>query len=349
MKKLFALLVLCICLLSSCNGKQTINGQVISALSGSDTETVQLVIRDNSGKEIGIVMDAETFVIPLIDDVDDKNFKKGDITDVYIRAECSRFGSSFTGEDGKKLKAYKARYIYIDGILTRNALHLADGSNIDILKHSDSVIYQLNDGTKLLRVQNPHGPENVYTAGVENFDVLSETAKSNILLYYNNLGPLYDVNAELERAYADYRNTQNKPEFNPYFLSQETAVISSNDKVMYFLTSVTLPVYGNHVHELRLGTAFDRETGEYISNWDLFSCSEEEAIKAIFDIAGITDFALRAEMEAAIRPEYIILFQSNLEVTFPRGSLPSQENTYALALDYNDDLRNILNDWAIPE
>lgn len=349
MKKLISLLLLCICLLNSCNGKQTIDGRVISALSGANTESVQLIIRENPGKEIGIVMDDETYVIPLIDDVDEKNFKDGNITDVYIRAECSRFGSSIKGEDGKKLKTYKARYIYIDGILTRNAMQLADGTYIDIWKHSDSVIYQLNDGTRLLRVRTPHGPENVYTAGVENFDVLNETAKSNILSYYNNLGPLYDVNAELERAYADYRNTQDKPEFNPYFLSQETAVVSSNDKVMYFLTSVTLPVYGNNVHELRLGAAFDRETGAYISNWDLFSCSEKEAIKAILDIAGITDFALRAEMEEAIRPEYIILFRSNLEVTFPRGSLPSQENTYTLALDYNDDLRNILNDWAIPE
>lgn len=56
---------------------------------------------------------------------------------------------------------------------------------------------------------------------------------------------------------------------------------------------------------------------------ELFSCSEEEAKKAILDIAGIRDPILREEIEAAFKPEYIILFTDNLEVSFPAETLPS--------------------------
>lgn len=81
---------------------------------------------------------------------------------------------------------------------------------------------------------------------------------------------------------------------------------------------------------------------------ELFSCSEKEAKEALLDIAGISDPELRAEVAAAFKPEYIILFPSNLEVSFPLGSLPSQEHPYSLGLEYDDKLRNILNEWAIP-
>ena len=173
--------------------------------------------------------------------------------------------------------------------------------------------------------------------------------QSNILSYYINQGLLYDVNIELERAYTDYKNTENKSGFSSYFLLQDSAPASSNEKVMYFLTSVTFPIDGNHGYEMRLGAAFNRETGKHICNWELFSCSEEEVKQAILDIAGITDTVLRAEMEAAFKFEHIILFTDNLEVSFPAGTLPSQEHGYFLGLDYDDDLCKILNEWAIPK
>lgn len=350
MKKLYVIILisLCACLLSACNSRQTISGQIISASSTSDSDTIHLVVRAVKGKDKGIIMDEETIVIPLIEGVNLENFIDKNSSDVMISADCNRFGSLITNEDGKKIKAYKARYIHIMGVLSKNALKLADGSYIDIWK-SDSSVYQLSDGTPLLRVQNPVGPNNVYVAGAESLDVLSKTAQEKIMSYYANKNAYYDVNAELERAYADYKNFENKADFSPYLLFQETAPISSNEKVMYFLTSVTLPISGSNMHEVRLGEAFDRQTGEHISNWELFSCSEEEARNTILDIAGITDPVLRKEMDAALKPEHIVLFQSNLEVSYPRGTLPSQENTYILTLDYNESLRQILNDWAIPK
>ena len=80
-----------------------------------------------------------------------------------------------------------------------------------------------------------------------------------------------------------------------------------------------------------------------------FSCSEEEAKKAILNIAGITDPVLRAEIEAAFKPGHITLFTDNLEVSFPTEALPSQEHSYILGLDFYDVLSKILKQWAIPK
>lgn len=45
----------------------------------------------------------------------------------------------------------------------------------------------------------------------------------------------------------------------------------------------------------------------------------------------------------------VVLFSSNLEVSFPKGTLPSKEHSYTLVLDYDDALYKILNEWAIPK
>lgn len=349
-KRLIVLLILCICLLCACNSKKTIIGQVITASSGTDSESTPFVILTNEGKEIGIVMDTETFVMTLIDGVDVGSFKSGKTVDVMITAECDPFSSSLTTEKGKKIKAYKAKNIQIDALPTRDALKLADGKSIDIWNHSGMTVYQLNDETELLVVQDPSGPDNVSVVGIEGFENLGEEAQSNIRSYYNKQGLLYDVNIELEKAYTYYKNTENKSKFSSYTISQDISPTSSNEKVMFFLTSLKFPIDANHVYnEIRLGAAFNRETGKHISNWELFSCSEEEAKQAILDLSGITDPVMRAEMETALKPEYIILFTDNLEVYFLEGTLPSQEHGYILALDYDEDLCKILNDWAIPK
>ena len=53
-------------------------------------------------------------------------------------------------------------------------------------------------------------------------------------------------------------------------------------------------------------------------------------------------------MTKSVKPEYFILFPDNLEVSFPRGSLPSQEHLYLLSIDY-EDLEGVIHNWAIPD
>lgn len=233
--------------------------------------------------------------------------------------------------------------------LPETSMNLSDGTNVDVLKDSSSISYLLSDGTELLRVENPSGPDNVIVGGTDSFDDLSEAAQTNILTYYSKQGLLYDVNKVLEQAYADYQNTENKEEFTSYMLSQEITPSASNERILYFITSVYLPIDSQNGQEIRLGAAFDRETGSHINNWELFSCSEEEAKQTLLDIAQIKNSPLREEMEASFSPEYLTFFMDNLEISFPAGTLPSQENCYILGLDYDKELCQILNDWAIPK
>lgn len=233
--------------------------------------------------------------------------------------------------------------------LPETSLNLSDGTNVDIIKNSGSISYMLSDGTELLRVKNPSGPDNVIVGGTANFNDLSETAQASVLAYYSRQGLLYDANEVLEQAYADYQHTENKDEFTAYMLSQEISPSASNERILYFITSVYFPIDSQNGQEVRLGAAFDRETGNRINNWELFSCSEEEAKQTLLDIAQIKNSPLREEMESAFSPEYLTFFADNLEISFPAGTLPSQENCYILGLDYDKELCRILNDWAIPQ
>ena len=54
------------------------------------------------------------------------------------------------------------------------------------------------------------------------------------------------------------------------------------------------------------------------------------------------------QMEQAFEPECVILFPNGLEIRFNRGTLPSQRNGYALVLDYDERLSEILHPWAVP-
>ena len=54
------------------------------------------------------------------------------------------------------------------------------------------------------------------------------------------------------------------------------------------------------------------------------------------------------EMQAALRPEYIHLSQDHISITFPKGSLPSQEHGYGFGLSIFGQRWDALQEWAQP-
>ncbi|MEG6522100.1 hypothetical protein [Desulfotomaculum sp. 1211_IL3151] len=231
-----------------------------------------------------------------------------------------------------------------------NAITFSDGESANLWRRDyiDDALYKLSDGTILLTIRVSIGPDNVYVGGVESFDDLSESAQKAVSGFYEGQGLLYDTLAELQNAYEEYLTCKESGKvYQERFISQDIAPTASNDNIMCFLTSVTLPVNGQMAQEIRLGAAFDRKTGEVLSNWDMFTLPEEKTRQWLLDKFVVAAPALRAEMEAALKPEYIILFPQNMEVSFPQGTLPSQEYSYRVSLDYND-LREVLQAWAIP-
>jgi len=231
------------------------------------------------------------------------------------------------------------------------AITFFDGESADLWRNDRYTYtsYRLSDGTILLTFKDTIGPENVFVGGVESYADLNESAQKAVSSYYDDRGLLYDTRSELEQAYNEYLACKESGiEYNDLYISQDTIPTASNESIICFMTSVALPMNGQTGQEIRLGAVFDRKTGEVISNWDLFAIPETEARQWLIDAFDITDPTLRAEMEEAMKPEYIILFPQNLEVTFPQGTLKSQENSYSLSLEYSE-LQNVLHPWSIPD
>lgn len=236
------------------------------------------------------------------------------------------------------------------GLKESDIITFSDGESVDLWRSvygGRDIIYKLSDETTLLTIQDPSGPDNVYVGGQESYDDLSETAQKAVSAFYEKQGVLYDTQSELEKAYAEYLACKESgTEYHERHISQDIVPIASNDTIMCFNTSVILPVGGYVAQELRLNTVFNRETGAVIRTWDLFKIPEREARQLILDAFDVEE-PLRAEMKAALKPEYISLSSENLSVTFPPGTLPSQEYGYGFGVKYSK-LKDVLHPWAIP-
>lgn len=352
MAAIIAILIAAVCLLTNSADnhflkiKRDISGTIIEANTDDGHELVSFVLQTDDNKEVGILLTDETYCFSFVEGMDSETFKSNPQVEVLVSVECYRSHKSLLTDEGNQITAYDAEQIIIDGYKTDDTVTLQDGTNVDIWYHSRTAAYTLQNGVELLSVQNTSGPDNVYVAGVESLDDIDEVAKNNIIEFFHNRGLLYDTQAELEKAYANYLKMEN--EFDSYMIGQEISPSASTDSVIYFLTTVFLPIDGSHGYKQRIGTAFDKTTGEPIDNWDLFSCPPDEAMEKMMDIAGVDDTVLRSEMKAAFVPENVIFFQDNLEICFQQGTLPSQEHTCMIGLDYDDRLGEILYEWAIP-
>lgn len=235
-------------------------------------------------------------------------------------------------------------------LVERDAAVMPDGQTVSRWRwaHRFADQWKLEDGTPLLDINDMAGPENTAVGGVESFQDLNEAAQEAVRGYYERQGLLYDVQAELEKAYAEYQECAASGEvYYARMVAQDITPSAFNDRIACFLTTVTLPLGGQMIDEMQLGAVFDRETGEPIDKWELFALPPEEAFGCILDAAGIRDTQLRAEMQAAVRAEQIVLFPDYLSVTFPQGTLPSQSVGYHLSAKYTD-LKGVIQERAVP-
>ena len=335
MKRFGILLLLCLLCLgvcAACSGQEQVEGEIIGFELGEDGRLASFSIRTRSGKVRDFSMTEASQVIAFLEDISGDGFQREPQLNASVTVD---------------LEKGAVRALWVRGLVERNAGTLSDGTPLDIMRESRRHTYRLADGTELLAVMDSSGPDNCYVGGIESFDDLSETAKEKVLAYYEAQGILYDEEAELERAYAAWQ--EEGEEYACRTLEQNTSPTASSSQVMYFQTSVYLPLGGRTNHELRLGAAFDRETGEHIENLDLFACSEEEAIEAFLDAGEVPTQLLRTEMRAAFQPEYLVFFSNSLQILFLQETLPSQEYAYCVSAEYDDGLWEVLHDWAVPE
>ena len=374
-----AALVLTVCLATdplniARDRTQTLSGLVTAVQSNADGEVTAIVIQTDAGTQTGILLTDETFAFPPENGSWTPEEMRAAFTaaltpDVLITAECAHNRQTLTvdstagtagGTAGEiqsaagdaRITAYEASQIRIAGQLLRGAATLQDGTPADLLE--DRVwpghTWQLADGTELLRVNVPYGPEYSAVGGIDGWDTLNEAAQEQVLAFYRQRGLLYDEQAELEKVYALYRELGT--DFRPGLVEQGVSPTASNGRVLYFLTTVMLPTgreNGNEGYELRLCDAFDRKTGAHIDTWDLFTAPKETVIQALLDAGGITGQPLRAEMEAALWDGHIAFFPENLSVDFAPGTLPGEANSFGFGVDYTPAVRSLLQEWAVPD
>lgn len=337
-------LALCL-LLAACGGEQRVYGQVTERTSGEDGRLASFVVRTEQGKQVGFLVTGETGVFGWVDDVTEDDFLSGNFDGIRVFVFYDSPRRSLTTAAGEKIAAYDARLVDVNEVLFRNAAALSDGTWLDLWDGGPYASYVLPDGTELLQERRPAGPENVHVVSLDGYGDLSEAAQARVSAYYAEQGLLYDLGAELERAYAAYR-ADGGADFNSYTVGQDVSPSASSGQVMYFVTTVTLPIDGYTVTEFQRGAAFDRDTGESLDTGSLFTCDGDTLKRTLLHD---TEPGLRPEMEAAFDPAFLVFFPDHLQLSFPEGSLPSHESSYLLSLEYDEQLRGILRDWAIPD
>ena len=345
--RLFLLIAIALCLvLSACGGQENISGEVVEATPSA------LILEMRDGERVAVLLEEDTHIFGM-DDIDGDNYKAAPHTGVRVSFFHGGRADSITAADGTQVKAYHADpFISIDAYLIPGAAVLSDGTVLDAWKTGRfSTVYQTGDGVKLLREDAPNGPENHYVGDMASFDDLSEAAKPHVTEFYAGQGKLYDLQAELERAWAAY---QADPEaFSSFVVRQDSSPTAANEQIFYFRTDLARTVSGNTLQETTLCAAFDRNTGVSIPLTDLFICPEEDIVRHLLSLAeqegtGPADPLVQAEMEAAFRIEYLCFAQDNLWLQFPQGTLPSQENTYLVSVAFNEDCQALLHPWAVP-
>ena len=338
MRRMFWLALALVLLLAGCGGGNLLVAGEITEAEVEDGRLDSVVLRSRStGKEVFVQLTEDTTVMPILEGATAEELLDGEgITGrLELEADCSTLTGICT-----------AREIQITGARREQGITLSDGTAVEIWDTAFfGTNYILPDGTELLRENRPSGPQNVHVGGVEGFDQLSAPAREAVASYYAEQGLLYNVEEVLGRAYADYRD--GGEDFSTYLVEQSVSPSASNERLMYFTTTVFCSIDSGTAEETSLPAVFDRETGEKLDIWSLFAVPEAEARAALLDKMADGSDVPRTELEAAFRPEYIRFYSSGLDVTFPRGTLPSQEYTTGGSFDYAE-LDGLLQPWAIP-
>lgn len=202
------------------------------------------------------------------------------------------------------------------------------------------VLYELSDGTVLLREDDLAGPE-----GSSAFAALSTEVQAAISAWYQGEGRRYDLTALLTACYSRYQE-QGSEAFAPGQVSQWAAATALSEKAVCITTTVDLAADPEKGQTQHYGAVFDRASGQRLEVWSLFARPEEEVRLALAAAAG-DDPAIQARLAAAIDAERITFYEDHLEVEFPAGAFEGLDTAFTLAVEYAQ-LDGVLDPAALP-
>ncbi len=311
----------------------------------SDGKNIQMILYTDSYEQVCIQADENTLLASWLMGIDGPQLLDGTLVQPSVLVTNCKKVSKVT-IDGVAYDTYHAEQVFIRDILEEDAYTLSDGTVLDVRRSDEMNIYQTKDGTQLLIENRPMGPDNVYVGNLLSLDALNDSAKQKISSWYKSRGLLYDLDSEIERAYADYQSYEGTEPFQEYFLSHEIFPSAYNDEIIWFSTNVSKSISQKTGVENRTCAAFYRETGELANMADFFTCSEEDIIIKLLD-ATLPSGNHRSELVEAFKLEYLNFNQDAMAICFPAGSLPSEEHTLIIHVEYQQ-IEDILFAWAIP-
>ena len=329
MKKLLLIIPLLL-LLTGCGGK-VIYGEVQSITPKGDYLELTIV-----GKEDTVLADDNTMVYSFA------GIEEGLLDGELIRPYITAYDLRWTPEG-----TYSDR-ICVESVILPEPHVLEDGTKLTVRKDYSHTTYFSPNDIDILWEQEPAGPHNVSVGGLPTFDMLNKQAQEAILAYYEEQGLLYDLDAELEKAYQEFLSMGNPANFQAHHLDQNISPTAANEKLIWYSIYVTRPVGDGLHHQTSTHTVFDRETGEVVNTAELFQCTEKELGRRILEIVNMPDTELSREMENAFRFEYLNFSINYLDVCFPAGSLISQNTDHGLGVEY-EDLYGFIHPWAVPD
>ena len=213
--------------------------------------------------------------------------------------------------------------------------------------------YRLEDGTDLLELVCVLSPEEETDSELSGFDGLGDQAKEKVRNWYQDQGEVYDLDQELENAYKDYQECEkNKEHFTCHKVSQDVTESAETTDYIVILTAVTTPkkLHFDGGTTCNYRTAiFQRETGEMLDIWSLFTKPEAEIKEELAQICSVEDTTVsEQDVGPVMDRSQILLFQDYLEVWFPYGTWERQEFDKGFGFEY-DKIDGLLYDWAVPE
>lgn len=336
------LLAMLICaVMLFCFEKHYAYGRIISREANENG--ISLVVLDEEGRSTAVYADAHTDIFSWIDNVREDDLTSSMGMKVFV---CYKgFPRLQSTAEGERIWAYHAAQIQIHEVFMGHTIFVSDGTYADIWKGANDVRYCLSDGTELLCESLPVGLDHVSMTETAVFEDLNEDAQAQIMAYYEQQGVLYDLQTELERAYADYCENKETFEENSRMVGQSIVASAASERVMYFVTDVILPISNSELRQYQIGAAFDRETGEPIDMMQLFSVDESTLIEKILDEARIEDSQTKETYRDAFCTENLIFYTDHLSYQL---TAPEQESSI-VAINYDGWLKDVLYDWAIPK
>lgn len=331
MKKLSALVAcaLAALLLAGC-GERTYIG-TLTAPGDETARTFAMLGRDGTAYTVKVAENVPVVAWPEGTEPGDLYSGNWPALRLSVKGRTSLFGEPVT---------LTAISVQIDAARQPEGLTLADGTSLTVWQAGFDREYCAPDGAVLL--EERLGSE--AADALENVSGLTEEAKENILGFYEAQGILYDLPAQLEKAWAAYNESE---DFGLYTLGQEVNLCAENGSTLWLVTTVTLPLGGQVIAEEPVCAAFDKTTGKALSAEELFTCTGDELAAALLDAAGITDEPRRGEMMAAFDERRVVFRSEALEVVYPLSTLESEDTAFIIVLDYIDEIKSLLQPRAL--